>query len=279
MRIKVEKNLRTTEKSWQDLVSGKNFDEACVNRLAEYLRIGNKAGQQYPCFNKTATRAELQSGQVTMDGTQATVRIDGPLDWYFGIDVNMIIKDLDEMKPESIDMRINSPGGFLFDGLYMYNDLRSRAEAGVEISARAQGVVGSAAVLPFLAADTRTMPEGSVIFTHMPYTAAFLFGNVEEMEDQFTSVKKGLVAATDTMVGVYVNRLGQTREQVESLLSEDQWFNPTQAEEQGFLNATEEEAEDADATDAVDIEYKNQAQEIMDSMRLRSLVGPSIEIE
>ena len=267
-------NTALTQEDIKNVVSGRQAKDSVAERLAHYLKVSDKGGVEYKCFKEGAARNQLESGQVTMDGTQAMVRIDGPLDWWFGIDVNKIVQDLDEAKPESIEMRINSPGGFLYDGLYLYHDLRNRAENGVEVKSLAQGIVGSAAVLPFLAADTRAMPEGTRIFTHKPWTMAFLVGNIDELQEQYDSLKESLESATTAMTDLYALRLDRTKDDVTELLAKDRWFGPEQAKEEGFINSDESKfSDDSNAENAAEeAKYRDQAQSLLNSWNLREYI-------
>ena len=261
----------------KSIVSSKQASGSAEDRLTQYLKVADKAGVSYKCFDPGVALDQLDSGQVTMDGTKALVRIDGPLDWFWGIDVNQIVRDLDEAKPESIEMRINSPGGFLYDGLYLYHDLRNRAKDGVAVSSLGQGIVGSAAVLPFLAADERAMPEGSQIFTHKPYTFAFLIGNVDEMKDQFESIIAGLEAATESMTELYASRLDQTKAQISELLSKDRWFGPEQAKEEGFTNAdAPADAPEENDDDPEEARYREQARETLEAITTRGILARTL---
>ena len=267
-------NTALTQDAIKSVVSGRQAKDSIAERLAHYLKVSDQAGVEYKCFKEGAVKNQLESGKVSMDGKKAMVRIDGPLDWFFGVDVNRIIQDLDEAKPESIEMRINSPGGFLYDGLYLYQDLRKRAENGVEVTSLAQGVVGSAAVLPYLAADTRAMPEGTQIFTHKPYTMAFLAGNVDELQDQFDSLKESLDSATSAMTDIYTLRLDRTKDAVTELLSKDRWFGPEQAKTEGFANAEPSAVSDnPEPNDGEEAKYMEQAQNFLAAFQVNDFAS------
>ena len=271
----MQKNKLLTKDQIKSIVSRQGFLRAAEDRLAQYLKVADKANVSFRCLDPGVPVNELDSGQVTMDGTKATIRIDGPLDWWWGIDVNQIVRDLDQAKPEAIDMKLNSPGGFLYDGLYLYHDLRQRAEAGVELTSLAQGVVASAAVLPFLAADQRAMPVGTTLFTHKPWTMALLVGNVDDMDEQFESIKESLGAGTVAMADLYALRLEKTKDEISELLSKDRWFTPAEAKEEGFTTAEPEDVDDGEGESAENKKenerYRNQAKEVMEAFQATEL--------
>ena len=90
---------------------------------ARYRAVQDRAGVSLRCLDPEADNApesaEVEAGE---DGA-VTVRIQGPLDGWFGFDVRALIADLDEAAPKSIHLLIESPGCFLSDGLALYADL------------------------------------------------------------------------------------------------------------------------------------------------------------
>lgn len=252
------------------------FYDACADRLAYYLRVSDRANVTYKCLDPKAQEdGEADPPAVQVEGDKVIVRIDGPLDWFWGLDVGELVRDLDKADPSIIDVRLNSPGGLLFDGLYLYNDLRKRAEdSDVQVSAVVQGLAASAAVLPFLAADERSMQTGSLLATHKPYTWTFLMGNEDELDAQFAAIKKGLVASTKAMLGVYADRLDRSQTDIESFFDEERWLTPEEARDEGFVNdeppADASEDTDGNDTDTED-KYKAQAQKMMEEYRLGRL--------
>lgn len=112
---------------------------------------------------------------------------------YFGGGVAAadLIKELQGLKLESGDeltVRINSPGGNMFEGFAIHNYLRtSKAKVIVSID----GVAASAASMIAMAGDRVEMPENSMLFIHNPWMfvagdAAFLrktAGELDQMRD------------------------------------------------------------------------------------------------
>ena len=168
-------------------------------RATAYRAIQARAGVSLRCLDPDAAAAppitSLTAG-ADGDARALTVRVQGPLDDWFGFDVRALISDLDEAAPQSIHLLIESPGGFLSDGLALYNDLRARARSGVTVTAEARGVVASAAVLPFLAAETRTMTTGTELMVHNPWSLLLLAGTADDIEDTVTkAVAAGFATA------------------------------------------------------------------------------------
>lgn len=237
-------------------------------RAAAYRAIQARAGVSLRCLDPNAAEPPPITS-LTTDGDDAralTVRVQGPLDAWFGFDVRALIADLDEATPQSIHLLIESPGGFLSDGLALYNDLRGRACDGVTVTAEARGVVASAAVLPFLAADTRTMTTGTELMIHNPWSLLLMAGTADDVEDTVTKVVAGLRSAEKTNRDVLVERTGASRQKVTAWLKDETWFAPEEAVTAGFATAVIEDT--AAAATAQDAHARAVARRVLAAWRL-----------
>ena len=186
-------------------------------RATAYRAIQARAGVSLRCLDPDAAEAPPITSLTAAaddDARALTVRVQGPLDAWFGFDVRALIADLDDADPQSIHLLIESPGGFLSDGLALYNDLRGRARNGVTVTAEARGVVASAAVLPFLAAETRTMTTGTELMVHNPFSLLLLAGTADMVESRAAQVVAGLRSAEKTYREVIADRTGASRQKV-----------------------------------------------------------------
>ena len=238
-------------------------------RAAAYRAIQARAGVSLRCLDPDAAAAppitSLTVG-ADDDARALAVRVQGPLDAWFGFDVRALITDLDAADPQSIHLLIESPGGFLSDGVALYNDLRARARSGVTVTAEARGVVASAAVLPFLAAETRTMTTGTELMVHNPWSLLLMAGTADDIEDTVTKVVAGLRSGEKTYRDVLVERTGASRQQVTAWLKDETWFAPEEAVAGGFATAVM--ADTAAATTAQDGQARALAQRVLARWRL-----------
>ena len=182
-------------------------------------------------YARSTSGVRAQDGE---DGAPVVLRISGALDPWFGIDVRDLIAELDKLQPTAITLLIESPGGLVADGLAIYSDLMRRAEAGVTITAEARGVVASAAVLPYLAASTRIMGDGSQIMVHEPWGGVMWLGTGAEIRAESERVVNALDAATATYAEAIVKGTGKTAAAVAKWLETDTWFTASDAEKAGF---------------------------------------------
>ena len=147
--------------------------------LKQYLARAQHANVTIPCLEANNTSPVYSA---TTDNGVLTIRLDGPMDPWFGVSSSEIIAQMDDSDAETINLLINSPGGILTEGMSLYADLRARQNEGVTVNAEARGLVASAAILPFIAADTRTMGEGSMLMVHEPWGMVFAVGSAAEIK-------------------------------------------------------------------------------------------------
>ena len=75
-------------------------------KLMQLLQTNNREGAK-------ALRVEKQSNS-------ATIFLYGVIDQDFGVSAEDIARNLEELRGQAVTLRINSPGGDVFDGRAMY---------------------------------------------------------------------------------------------------------------------------------------------------------------
>lgn len=146
----------------------------------------------------------------------------------FGITAKQFADDLKAVgKPNTITLRINSPGGSVFDGIAIHNSLK-------RLSARKtvwiDGIAASIASVIAMAGDEIVMPENAMMMIHDP--AGVVAGTAPEMRamaDALDRIKGGLVTA-------YRDRTGKADDEVEQLMAAETWMTATEAVSAGFAD-------------------------------------------
>jgi len=83
----------------------------------------------------------------------------------WGISAKDFVKELGAIKANTINLRINSPGGDVFDGVAIYNGLKNHRAA---VHAVIEGLAASSASFISQAGDTVLMATGSTMMIHEP---------------------------------------------------------------------------------------------------------------
>ncbi|MBF0305771.1 MAG: Clp protease ClpP [Alphaproteobacteria bacterium] len=149
----------------------------------------------------------------------------------WGIRAADFFKDLKALGSlTAITLRINSPGGDVFDGLAIHNMLR-RHQA--KVTASVDGVAASMASVVLMAADVIEMPDNAMIMIHDP--SGGVWGTAEEMRDgadMMDKVKANLIAA-------YRVRAKVDDAELHRLMSETSWISAAEALKLGFADKIE----------------------------------------
>jgi ATP-dependent Clp protease, protease subunit len=165
---------------------------------------------------------------------------DDPIsDWLGEITAKQVRADLDALGDvQEIRVYVNSLGGDPFTGQAIHSVL---ARHPARVVAFIDGICGSAATLPVMAADRVVMPKGALMMIHKPSTV--LYGNATEMR-QTADV---LDTVEMSMVATYQAKTGLDPERIKSLLgahsTKGTWMTAEEAVEMGFADELEQARE------------------------------------
>ena len=150
----------------------------------------------------------------------------------WGISAKEFASDLKELGAVSeITLRINSPGGSVFDGNAIFNQLKQHK---AKVTAHIDGLAASMASVIAMAADHIVMPENALMMIHNPWTVSI--GNAEELRkdaDLLDTIKRTLLTA--------YGRSAMTDEELSSMMDAETWLTGADAVEMGFADEMEEE--------------------------------------
>ncbi|MDY5164492.1 Clp protease ClpP [Leuconostoc falkenbergense] len=133
------------------------------------------------------------------------------------------LKELGDVS--TINLSINSGGGSVFDGIAIYNMLKSHKAT---VNVYVEGLAASIASVIAMAGDTITMRSGSMLMIHRPFTV--LQGNAEEMRKAAETLEK----MGDNIVNIYSDRTGIQTEEIQQIMSAETWLSAEEAVEQGW---------------------------------------------
>jgi len=134
------------------------------------------------------------------------------------------LKELGDVK--NITVRINSPGGDVFEGLAIYNLLvNHNAQVSTEIDGSALSIAGVIA----MAGDTIRMAENAMFMIHDPW--GITYGNSAEIRKFSDTLDK----IKDSLVGIFAKRTGQTADDLSAWMSDETWYSAEEAKDKGFV--------------------------------------------
>lgn len=176
--------------------------------------VSNPAGSWY------SMRAGVQVGSVDLD-------LFGEIGAE-GITAQQFANDLRALGDVSqINLRLNSPGGAVFEGMAIYNLLKHHKARKVGTVVALAASMGSVVLM---ACDERRIPANAMIMMHKPW--GIQGGNAEAMR----SYADQLDMFGASMMAAYTDRTGKTVEEIDALLSAETWMTGTQAVAMGFAD-------------------------------------------
>jgi len=154
--------------------------------------------------------------------------------WDDSVTAKEVVDQLAELEVDTINVRINSYGGSVSDGLAIFNALRHH---GATINVRIEGVAVSIASLIAMAGDTVSIAENAMFMVHAPWGGTV--GNSKELRE-YADV---LDTYAKAMASSYVRKSGQDHETIMDLLTDggDHWYTADEAKEFGFADEIIEE--------------------------------------
>ncbi|WP_145111171.1 head maturation protease, ClpP-related [Cereibacter sediminicola] len=115
-----------------------------------------------------------------------------------------------------IDLRLNSPGGSVFDAVAIYNALQRHAG---RVTVWIDGIAASAASYVAMAGDEIVMPENAFLMIHDPAGLVMgTAGDMRAMAEALDKVKASLVAG-------YAAKSGRPSEEIAALMAAETWFD------------------------------------------------------
>lgn len=144
----------------------------------------------------------------------------------YGVSAKGFLAELGALPDDApIDLRLNSPGGSVFDAVAIYNAL-TRHEG--TITVWIDGIAASAASYIAMAGDEIIMPENAFLMIHDP--SGIVMGTAADMRDMAGTLDK--IAAS--MTRGYAAKSGKPEEDIAALLTAETWFDAKDALEAGL---------------------------------------------
>ena len=124
-----------------------------------------------------------------------------------------------------VDLRLNSPGGSVFDAVAIYNALK-RHEGTVTVWI--DGIAASAASYVAMAGDEIVMPENAFLMIHDP--AGLVMGTAGDMRAMAEALEK----VKGSLVQGYAAKSGRAAEEIAALMAAETWFDAKDALDAGL---------------------------------------------
>lgn len=175
----------------------------------------------------------------------------GAIGW--DIDALSTVKEISASRGKPLSVRINSPGGSVWDGLAIANAIKRHGD----VTTVVDGLAASMGSIDFVAGKYRVMTVGSQIMIHNP--ASIAGGEAKDLRKEAGV----LDTITDEMAKIYSEATGGkvSIEKAREMMDAETWLTPSEAIDLGFAHAIEGRAT-AWAKIPQNMKFRNQPQEI-----------------
>ena len=145
-----------------------------------------------------------------------------------GITASSVQEALATMKGlDGVDVYINSPGGAVFEGVTIYNQLKRFAG---QKTVHIDGLAASIASIIAMAGDEICMAENAMMMIHDPY--GFAMGTSDDMRKQADAMDQ----VRGTLVNTYVARTKGDEKAISGWMAAETWMDAKQSVERGFAD-------------------------------------------
>ena len=164
-----------------------------------------------------------------IDEERAEVFIYGDIGGYWEDSVNAdtFSKELSLIDVPYIDARVNSGGGYIFEGITIYNALARHL---AHVTMHIEGIAASIASVITMAGDKILIYEGSRDMIHKP--SSFAGGSADDLRKE----AEVLDALESDIIDLYQARTGKSRAKLTEWIAAETWFSARDAVKNGFAD-------------------------------------------
>ena len=146
----------------------------------------------------------------------------------WGISARRFTEDLISLGNLShINLHIHSPGGEVFDGIAIYNQLKNHSAT---ITVYIDGLAASMASVIAMVGDTVIMPKNAMMMIHKPWGVSW--GDANDMREYADLLDK----LENVLIPAYVAKTGKTTEEITAMLEQETWLDGDECVEHGFAD-------------------------------------------
>lgn len=153
----------------------------------------------------------------------------------FDITAEAVREELKAAKGGPVEFHVNSPGGFVFEGIEIFNLIRAYPGP---TEARITGLAASMASYIVIAADKVSAFDNATFMIHNALTIAI--GNHNDMR----KVANTLESLSDILAKAYAAKTGKTLKEVKNFMDVDSYFFGNEILKEGFIDEILEDPDD-----------------------------------
>ena len=145
----------------------------------------------------------------------------------YGTSAKNFIEEVKSIGKKDITLRINSVGGSVFDGLAIYNTLRSHQGY---VNIKIEGLAASISTVIAMAGDNIEMAENGFFMIHNPFgQSAGEAGDMRKTADLLDKIKNEIIE-------IYQRQTKLPYDVLSEMMDKETWLSSQEAQELGFIN-------------------------------------------
>lgn len=161
-------------------------------------------------------------------------------DWWsgtYGTRSKDVKSFLDAHADEEVNIAVSSPGGYVDEGLTIYQLIKDHGHVNIHI----MGMTASIATVLCMGAQHVTMSDGSTMLIHNASTGVTVWesANKEKLDrliEQWKKQRDDLDTIDKVIASVYASKSGKTSEDVLAQMQKESWMTPQQALDFGLID-------------------------------------------
>lgn len=146
---------------------------------------------------------------------------------HWGVTAANFTDELRAVKAKAIDVRLNSPGGDVFDGIAIHNAIQRHP---ARVTMHVDALAASAASFVAMAGDEIVIDRHAQMMIHD--AMGFMFGNAAVCRKYAAELER----ASDTIANIYAERTGVEAAFWRMAMVDETWYNAAEAAEVGLAD-------------------------------------------
>lgn len=163
-------------------------------------------------------------GETETGGTE--ILLYDVIGWPYN-DARDLVTLLSNLRGENVLLRINSPGGDVFDGLAIFAEAAENPNLTVRIESLAASMASGIAMAS--KKKVQMYPQ-AMMMIHEPWTC--MAGN----QHDFREVADFLEQVNDNLVGLYTKKTKKGKKEIKEMMKAETWMNAETALKHGFID-------------------------------------------
>jgi ATP-dependent protease ClpP protease subunit len=169
-----------------------------------------------------------------------------------------------------LTLRINSPGGYVMEGLAIVAALRDYSG---KITVYIDGLAASMGSVIAMAGDEIIIAEAALMMIHKPWEVAI--GNADDLRADAAMLDR----IEQQLIGIYSKRTGLPQSQLAAMLAQETWLTPEQALELGFVSSIAESLKIAAMADVSALGFRNVPDRLKGSKMTATKQSPATKVQ